>query len=189
MHRRHRSSRPRSSTPDLTQNCHAMTGDRGATSSHHSSPLVPDARRRMISPGLMKATGDALGWPPAIHVDVVRTSHGTIQSATSAALAQTSREAWVRGRGVAAIGSHHGAASRVTRCGQSSACFSAGVAPSEQRAYRPPVVRTSCARSHAPSSRARGPQATRRFDDRSPRYPRPPRPTRRSAATGSEPTT
>ncbi len=104
--------------PRLAQNCHATTGDLGATSRHHSSALVPDARRRMISPGLMNATGDALGWPPAIHVAAVRTSHGTIQSATSAALVQTSREAWVRGRGVAAIGPHHVVAPRVTQCGQ-----------------------------------------------------------------------
>jgi hypothetical protein len=77
----------------LAQNFHARTLDAGATSTHQSKGPLPEANRRMMPPGLTNARGETLGRPPATHVAAVITSHGTIQSAMSAALAPTSRQA------------------------------------------------------------------------------------------------
>jgi hypothetical protein len=87
----------------LAQNLHTTTGDVGATSTHNWNAPLPDPMRRTISPGLMNATSETLGCPPAIQVAAVRISHGTIHSERIAQLVPMSCHVRDRYRGAAAI--------------------------------------------------------------------------------------
>jgi hypothetical protein len=85
------------------QNFQTTTVEVGLTSTHHCNGPMPDAKRRTSAPGLMNATGETLGSPPAINVATVSANHEHIQTVTSNAAMPISRQAWVRYCGAAAI--------------------------------------------------------------------------------------